>query len=62
MKKILFLSSLIILMSLAGLAQNKKVDIYKVSKVVWYGLDFSNVKMVGTEAFTDPVDIKKSFV
>lgn len=58
MKNSFLVSSLIILLSFTGFAQYNKIDIYKVSKVVFYGLDFSNAKLVGTEGFTDPVDIK----
>jgi hypothetical protein len=31
------------------------------STVVWYGLDFSAVKLIGSEGFSDPYDIKNRF-
>lgn len=31
------------------------------SSIVWFGLDFSEAKLIGSEGFTDPVDIKTRF-
>lgn len=31
------------------------------SSIVWFGLDFSKAKLIGSEGFSDPVDIKDRF-
>ncbi|MEN8224646.1 MAG: hypothetical protein ABFS05_04725 [Bacteroidota bacterium] len=61
MKKLLLLSGIILALSFAGNTQNTASDIYKADHVTWYGLDFSNVKLVGSAGFTNPSDIKYRF-
>lgn len=35
--------------------------IMDANSIVWFGLDFSNAKLIGSEGFSDPVDIKTRF-
>ena len=36
----------------------KTADIFKATSVTWFGIDFSLIRMIGPEGFTDPVAIK----
>ena len=36
-------------------------DVFNSSSIVYYGLDFSNVRLIGSEGFTDPTEIKNRF-
>lgn len=38
-------------------AQSKS-EVFNTNQIVWYGLDFSEARLIGSEGFTDPVDIK----
>lgn len=58
MKKLLLLFGLILSLAIVSKAQNTTADIFKADQVTWYGLDFSNVKLVGSIGFTNPSDIK----
>lgn len=33
----------------------------EANSIVWFGLDFSKAQLIGSEGFTDPVDIKERF-
>ena len=35
--------------------------IRQANSIVWFGLDFSKAQLIGSEGFTDPVDIKERF-
>jgi hypothetical protein len=35
-------------------------DIFSSNEITWMGLDFSNIKLVGSEGFTDPYTIKNT--
>ncbi len=58
------LFSLVLLLSFLILAPDafgqSKSKIYKADNIVWYGIDFSNVRLIGSEGFTDPRVIKES--
>lgn len=36
-------------------------DVFSANELVWYGFDFSNVKLIGSEAFNNPSDIKARY-
>ena len=42
-------------------AQKTKSDVFNSTDIVWYGLDFSEVKLVGSEGFTNPPEIKNRY-
>ncbi|MFH1321638.1 MAG: hypothetical protein ABII90_13430 [Bacteroidota bacterium] len=37
-------------------------DIFSSSEIVWCGLDYSHVKLVGSIGFIDPYEIKNKFL
>jgi hypothetical protein len=45
----------------ASYAQNTVSDIFTKKEVVWYGFDFTNIKMIGPSGFNNPEDIVKTF-
>ncbi len=59
MKKTLFISLCILTSSLAVSAQEaySVKDIFRVTQITWFGLDFSNIRLIGPEGFTDPQNI-----
>ena len=61
MKKIVLLFIVAFAFSFAAQSQYTKADVFKVSEITFYGLDFSNVRLVGSEGFTDPYAIKNQF-
>lgn len=38
-----------------------KSSIFKADEIVWFGLDFSNAKMIGSEGFKSPYDVQNKF-
>lgn len=36
-------------------------EIKQASTLIWYGLDFSQAKLIGSEGFTNPYDVKDRF-
>lgn len=60
MKKSISLLVAYLVMSANTYAQIPLADFQK-AKVVWYGLDFSKAKMVGSEGFTDPQAIQRDY-
>lgn len=61
MKKIVLLFIVVFAFSFAAQSQFTKSDVFKVSEITFYGLDFSNVRLVGSEGFTDPYTIQNQF-
>jgi len=61
MKKLITLSFLIINSAFCIYAQSN-AELFNSSKMVWYGMDFSRSKLVGSEGFSDPYDIQKSYI
>ncbi len=59
MKKKFIFSLAIILCTLTsfGQASHTTADIFKIDKITWLGLDFSEIRLIGPEGFTDPKDI-----
>jgi len=56
-------SLLIIVLLTIGLSsringQYTRSDIFKMSEITWYGLDFTHIKLIGPEGFTNPVQIQ----
>ena len=62
MKKVVVLFSFLMAISISNelFAQNEK-EFFENTSAVWYGLDFSNAKFIGTHGFTNPSDIKSRF-
>ncbi|UII28843.1 hypothetical protein LVD15_10570 [Fulvivirga maritima] len=60
MKKSYFLLALTFI-CLVAKAQDKQEKLFTSERVVWCGLDYSNVKCIGSEGFTDPEDITRRF-
>ncbi|MBL3656849.1 hypothetical protein [Fulvivirga sediminis] len=52
---------LILLCCLAVKAQDNNTKLFTATNVVWCGLDYSYVKCIGSEGFTDPEDITRRF-
>jgi len=50
-----------LLASLSLSAQKTRSDVFSSTEIVWYGLDFSKIKLIGAEGFTDPNEIKNRF-
>ncbi len=61
MKKIVLLSAIVFAFSFAAKSQYTKADVFKVKDITFYGLDFSNAMLVGSEGFTDPYVIQEQF-
>jgi len=59
-KGILFLVLICGVISLTT-AQNTVGDIFSKKEVIWYGFDFTNIKMIGSSGFKNPEDIVKTF-
>ena len=58
MKKLILLAVLTCTFSFHGHSQYTTADVFKVDEITFYGLDFSNIKLIGSDGFTDPWDIK----
>ncbi len=61
MKKFLLLVVLHMTLSFQINAQYNTSDIFEVNEITWYGLDFSNVRLVGTIGFKNPEQIKNYY-
>jgi hypothetical protein len=59
MKKIIFLFFLFL--SFNQLYSQSKDDVFNKTEMVWYGLDFSKAKMIGSEGFESPLEIKNKY-
>lgn len=59
MKKQLLILALLVCSSLAFTAPDDKV--FSTQEIVWCGLDFSAAKLIGSEGFSNPVDVKERF-
>jgi hypothetical protein len=61
MRKIVF--CLLFLFGIVSLssAQNTVNDIFTKKEIIWYGFDFSHIKMIGSSGFSNPEDIVKTF-
>ncbi len=60
MKKLLL--AFICLVISSNVLQSQEVcDVFKSKKATWYGLDFSKVRLIGSEGFQNPQNIKNSF-
>ena len=44
-----------------SMAQNTASDIFTKKEIIWYGFDFSHIKMIGSSGFSNPEDIVKTF-
>lgn len=42
-------------------AQYKTSDVFEVNEITWYGLDFSNVRLIGAIGFKNPEKIKNYY-
>ncbi len=59
-KKVVIL--LIALLLVPNISKSQSVeDVFESNEVVWFGLDFSNAKMVGPEGFRDPDEVVRRF-
>ena len=58
MKKVILFAVICCTFSFLSKAQYTTADVFKVDEITFYGLDFSNIKLVGSDGFTDPWDIK----
>ncbi len=61
MKKLILIAGIFLVFSFVSKGQYTPADVFKVDDITWYGLDFSNIKLVGSEGFTDPYAIKNQF-
>jgi hypothetical protein len=61
MKKTLFILALVSGVTISSIAQNTVGDLFSKKEVVWYGFDFTNIKMIGSSGFNNPQDIVKTF-
>ncbi len=63
MKKIILIISLSLLIQSAAQVkgQNTRADIFNTSELTWYGLDFSRIKLIGPDGFTDVTAIKEIY-
>jgi hypothetical protein len=59
MKK--FILVYLVLMAMATSSWSQKIysraDIFSIKEITWMGLDFSMIKLIGPEGFTNPIDI-----
>ncbi|MBL6446537.1 hypothetical protein JMN32_09465 [Fulvivirga sp. 29W222] len=60
MRKIL-LSTILMFLCLVVQAQSGRKLLFESSKFVWCGLDYSNVKCIGSEGFNEPYEIKYKY-
>ncbi len=61
MKKHLLLAIFYITFSFQINAQYNTSDIFEVNEITWYGLDFSNVRLIGAIGFKNPEKIKSYY-
>lgn len=60
MKHRLFSVFIALILSVSAFAQIPAAEFQK-AKVVWYGLDFTKARMIGSEGFTDPQAIQRDY-
>ena len=58
MKKLVFAISAIVFLAFVAKAQYNTSDIFNEDEIIFFGLDFSRAKLVGTDGFSDPQDIQ----
>ena len=61
MKKLILIAGIFLVFSFVSKGQYTPADVFKVDNITWYGLDFSNIKLIGSEGFTDPHAIQNRF-
>ncbi len=61
MKKLILIAGIFLVFSFFSKGQYTTADVFKVDNITWYGLDFSNIKLIGSAGFTDPYAIKNKF-
>ena len=61
MKKFILLAVVFLMCIQVSKAQLGTADVFKSTEITWYGLDFSNIRLIGSEGFTDPYAIKNQF-
>ncbi len=60
MKKLILILALVLYFAPTAFSQNV-TNIFNLSSCTWYGLDFSKVKLIGSEGFNDTQAIKDQF-
>jgi len=58
MKKIILLATLLLTFSFTLRAQYTTADVFKSGNITFYGLDFSNIRLIGSDGFSNPYVIK----
>lgn len=58
MKKIILCNIFLCFCLFSSKAQNSSSTIFNGTSIVWYGIDFSNVRLIGSDGFTDLKQIK----
>jgi len=61
MKKLLMLVGFYLALSYQINAQSNASEIREVNEITWYGLDFSNVRLIGAIGFKNPEKIKSYY-
>ncbi len=61
MKKHIIITGIFLVFTFVSKGQHTTADVFKVDNITWYGLDFSNIKLIGSEGFTDPHAIQNRF-
>jgi hypothetical protein len=62
MKNYVFLFGLLMAISTtATLQAQNESEFFENTKAVWYGIDFSNARFIGSHGFTNPSDVKARF-
>lgn len=59
MRKYALLLALLVFTLLAFTAPDNKL--FSTQEIVWCGLDFSEVRLIGSEGFSNPEDVKERF-
>ena len=60
MKKILILA-IVMVLAIPALKSQDAAMVFNAKECTWLGLDFSKAKMIGSEGFSDPYQIKNRF-
>jgi len=61
MKKQLSIFSILSICLLAFIQAEPDAKVFSANEIVWAGIDFSEAKMIGSEGFSDPTDVKDRF-
>jgi len=61
MNKLILLIGICLVFSFQINAQPNSSDVFDVNEITWYGLDFSNVRLIGAIGFKDPEKIKSYY-